>query len=82
MSENMEKRQGQVEPIVERQAQHVELILRHCANCGGEREHRVSLTFATDIRRDNVKKENEKHARKPYRVYECVYCGNAQPVRV
>ncbi|WP_449404851.1 DUF7835 family putative zinc beta-ribbon protein [Halogeometricum pallidum] len=57
------------------------MVLRHCSNCGGEREHEISLTITPVVRRDNVKPENEKCARKPHRVYECAYCGHARPER-
>lgn len=58
------------------------IALKHCSNCGGEREHEISVTIINDARRANVKAENEDCAGKPYRVYECLYCERTISERV
>lgn len=52
--------------------------IRTCPDCGGEREHEVTVRFRTDATRDAVQPQNEVFARRPYRLLECLYCGASQ----
>lgn len=56
--------------------------IRTCANCGGEREHEVTVRVRQDATRDTVRPQNEVFARRPYRVLECIYCGTTRNERV
>ncbi|WP_152421576.1 DUF7835 family putative zinc beta-ribbon protein [Halogeometricum pallidum] len=52
--------------------------IRHCSECGGDREHEVSVTVTQTDAHDYVREENEEYARQPHREYQCVYCGNVE----
>ena len=66
----------QVGPVPERMEQQDEQILRDCSTCGGEREHEVSLAVLNGRTRENIATTNEKYARHPHKVYQCLYCGS------
>jgi transcription elongation factor Elf1 len=55
-----------------------EEAIRHCSECGGDREHEVSVTVTESDAHDYVREENEEYARQPHRIYECIYCGHTE----
>ncbi|MDS0295535.1 hypothetical protein [Halogeometricum luteum] len=56
--------------------------IRTCSDCGGEREHEVTVRFRTDATREAIQPQNEVFARQPYRLLECLYCGASRSERV
>lgn len=53
-------------------------FMRQCSECGGKREHEVTVTVVESDAHDCVREENEEYARRPHREYRCVYCGNRE----
>ncbi|MDS0300525.1 hypothetical protein NDI76_17385 [Halogeometricum sp. S1BR25-6] len=56
--------------------------IRACPDCGGEREHEVTVRFRTEATREAVQPKNEMFARQPYRLLKCYYCGASRSEQV
>lgn len=55
-----------------------EAMTEHCEICGRETNHNVSVQIRTESR----KQENAEFSREPYRVSECLACGNTISLRM
>ncbi|MBX0323772.1 hypothetical protein EGH21_12105 [Halomicroarcula sp. F13] len=49
-----------------------------CSNCGRETPHEVTLQIQTE----STKRENAEFSREPYRVSECLVCGETTNTRM
>lgn len=49
-----------------------------CTRCGHETPHTVTV----EIKTESTKRENAQYSREPYRVSECLSCGETESVRM
>lgn len=54
-------------------------IAEHCEHCNRETQHTVQIQLLTESKKDNA---NAVYSREPYRVSECLGCGNSTSVRM
>ena len=53
-------------------------LVESCENCGRETHHKVSVQIKTE----STKRENAEFSREPYRVTECLVCGDVTSQRM
>ena len=53
-------------------------VVERCDSCGRETDHRVSIELKTE----STKRENARYSREPYRMTECLSCGDRSSVRM
>jgi hypothetical protein len=53
-------------------------LTEHCDNCGVRTPHDVSIELKTE----SSKQTNQEFSREPYRVTECVKCGDETSQRM
>lgn len=54
-------------------------ISEHCDHCNRETKHTVQIQLRTESKQDNA---NAVYSREPYRVSECLGCGETSSVRM
>jgi len=53
-------------------------MTEQCLSCDGQTPHSVSVEILTE----STKEENSEYSREPYRVSECIECGEQTTTRM